>query len=93
MFHQQLERNGAAHRVAGDMRFGDAEVVEESHEVIDHFDAVRRRIVRLSALPVPTAIERDGLMISRQIVHERAPHIGARGPAVNQHDRLTRSAN
>ena len=63
-------------------------MVEQPHHVLGHLGAVLFRVVRLVALAVPAAIQRDQLeLLGRGVgVAEPPPHAGIAHPAVDEDD-------
>jgi hypothetical protein len=80
-----------AHRIADDVRFLDVEVVEQPYDVVDHLNAVARGVVRLVALAVAAAVERDDAEVLRERIDDarRAPvRVEARRESMHKDDRL-----
>src|SRR4051812_39884078 len=98
MCSRDLARDERSHRVADQMRFLDFEVVEETHDIRRHFEAVLVRLMRLVALAMSTAVQSDDLEagcrgelgVSGAIL---PPHAGISHPAVNQNDGFPFSRN
>lgn len=84
-----FRHNGAAHGVANDMGLGDAEMVHQPDHIVHHFDSVLARIGRLVALSMAAAVEGDNPAVMGEVVNHLGPHLGARGPAVNENDGRT----
>ncbi len=91
MQHQQPRHDSSAHRIAHNQRAPDSQVIEQPDHVVAHrLAAVRRRIVRLAAIPVTAAIERNDAMAPGQ---RRDPisspvMLRTRREAMHQHDGL-----
>src|SRR4051812_3756095 len=83
-----LERQRAAHRVAGEVRLLDAQRVEERLEVVARLDERLRALRRRRATVVAVQRGRDDLEARDEVGNDRQPTAPGRGEAVHQHQRL-----
>jgi hypothetical protein len=65
MLHDKRAGDGTTHRVADDVGAADAQVVEQACDILDHGETIAGRVVRLVALTVAAAVERDDTKVAR----------------------------
>ena len=68
---EQLGDDAAAHRVAVHVRALEAQMIHQRDHVLRHARAVRIRIVRLVALAVTAAVEREDAVVARELLAPR----------------------